>query len=243
VVVGDVQPAQVYALAKQYFGLLSPSTLTPPKPRPEVPQLGNKRLSMHLTAQLPMLLLGYKVPTLAVSAPEAQWEVYALQVLAEVLSSDNSARLEKSLVRDQAIAVLAYASYNPTARLTTLFQFGGVPSEQHSVEALEQAFYAEIAQLKTTLIDAEELQRIKNQLRAAEVFEQDSMFYQGMRMGLLETIGLDWRLLEDYLTQIALVTPEQVQQVARTYLRDELLTVGVLHPLPAGGANTAEVTP
>ena len=64
VVVGDVEPDDVLHLAKKYFGPLKPSDLTPVKPREEVEQKGERRLTVKVPAELPYLLIGYKVPTL-----------------------------------------------------------------------------------------------------------------------------------------------------------------------------------
>jgi zinc protease len=52
-----------------------------------------------------------------------------------------------------------------------------------------------------------------------------------MQIGILESIGLDWRLKDRYVEAIKAVTAEQVQAVARRYLADERLTVGVLEPI------------
>jgi len=64
------------------------------------------------------------------------------------------------------------------------------------------------------------------------VYELDSLFYQAMKIGMLETIGLDWQLFDQYLDNIKMVTAEQVQEVARKYLINKNLTVSVLEPLP-----------
>jgi zinc protease len=53
---------------------------------------------------------------------------------------------------------------------------------------------------------------------------------------MLETVGLDWRMLDDYVDKLRAVTAEQVQAVARKYLIDDRLTVAVLEPLPLNGA-------
>ena len=81
-------------------------------------------------------------------------------------------------------------------------------------------------------VKADELERIKSQVVAGEVYERDSIFYQGMKIGQLETVGLDWRLADDYVERINAVTPEQLQAVARKYLIEKNLTVAVLDPLP-----------
>ncbi|KHD06622.2 peptidase M16 [Candidatus Thiomargarita nelsonii] len=231
VVVGDVEPQAVLALAKQHFGPLKPSQITPPSPRPEVEQFGLKRITIKLPAKLPYLMMGYKVPALKTIAEENQWKVYALEVLAYILDGGDSTRLSKNLVRGQQIATSASAGYDPFSRLTDLFTFSGIPTNAHTVPELEKALREQIQQLQTTLVDKAELDRIKTQLRASQVYELDSIFYQGMKIGLLETVGLDWRIFDTYLENVKAVTAEQVQAVARQYLIDKNLTIAVLEPI------------
>ena len=49
---------------------------------------------------------------------------------------------------------------------------------------------------------------------------------------MLETVGLDWRLVDSYPDKISAITAEQVQQVAQKYFIDEGLTVAELIPMP-----------
>ncbi len=237
VVVGDVEPQAVFALAKQHFGPLKPTQITPPSPRPEVEQMGLKRITIKLPAKLPYFVMGYKVPALKTIAEEEQWKVYALEVLAYILDGGNSSRLSKNLVRGQQIATSASAGYDPFSRLTDLFTFSGIPTNAHTVPELEKALREQIQQLQTTLVNKAELDRVKTQLRASQVYELDSVFYQGMKIGLLETVGLDWRIFDTYLENIKAVTAEQVQAVARQYLKDKNLTIAVLEPLAINEEN------
>jgi zinc protease len=232
VVVGDVEPQAVFTLAKQYFGGLKPSQLIPPDKHEEIKQLGVKRVIVKRPAKLPYLVMGYKVPVLKTLSPENYWEAYALDVLTNILDGGESARFSRYLTRGQEIATSVYASYDMTARLTDLLTFGGVPTANHSIEELEQAIKKQINQLQTTLVTPEELERVKIQARSSTVYEKDSLFYQAMEIGVLETVGLDWRLTERYLEKIEAVTPEQIQTVARKYLIEDNLTVGILEPLP-----------
>jgi zinc protease len=235
VVVGDVEAQAVFALAKQYFGPLKPIQIIPPNQRPEVKQLGLKRITVKLPAKLPYLIMGYKTPVLTTLSKENQWEAYALEVLANILDGGDSARLSKNLIRGEQIATSLGVSYDSFSRLTELFIISGIPTKNHSVSELETALRKQIKQLQTLRVDKAELERVKTQLRAAQVYELDSIFYQGMKIGLLETVGLDWRLFDSYLDNIKAVTAEQVQAVARKYLKDELLTIAVLEPQPLKG--------
>ena len=232
VVVGDVEPQAVLTLAKQHFGPLKPSNIAPPQPRPEIEQAGIKRVTVKRPAKLPYLAMGYKVPVLKTIADAKPWEVYALEVLAYILDGGDSARLSKNLVRGQEIATTVSAGYDPFSRLTDLFTFGGIPTDQYTVIELEAALREQIKQLQTTPVETAELERVKIQLRASQVYELDSIFYQGMKIGMLETVGLDWQLFDRYLENIKAITAEQVQIVAKKYLIDDHLTVAVLEPQP-----------
>jgi zinc protease len=67
---------------------------------------------------------------------------------------------------------------------------------------------------------------------ANKTYEKDGVFYQARQIGSLETVGLDWRLMDQFVDKISAVTPEQVQAVAKKYLTEDRLTVAELEPQP-----------
>jgi zinc protease len=228
VVIGDVRAQEVFTLAQHYFGELKTSEIAPLKPQTEIGQLGERRMVVKLPAQLPYLMMGYKVPTLKTAAkPE---EAYALEVLAGVLDGGNSARLSSNLVRGKQLAVSAGAGYDLTARLPELFMLEATPAKGKKLSDLERALKNEVSVLQKVRISRAELERVKAQVLAQSVFEQDSMFYQGMKLGMYETIGLGWQQAESYVDNINKVTPEQVQAVANKYLLDDQLTIAYMEP-------------
>ncbi len=233
VVVGDVQPQAVFALAEQYFAPLKPSELKAIKPQAEVDQLGVRKMTVKLPAKLPYLVMGYKAPVLKDAALE--WEAYALEVLAGVLDGGSSARLESDLVRGKQIAVSVGADYDLHSRLPQLFTLEATPAEGKNVWDLESALKDEIGKLQIKLVDNEELQRIKAQVLAKAVYERDSGFYQAMQLGMLETVGLGWQKVDEYVDKVNQVTAEQVRDVARKYLIEDKLSVAYLEPLPITG--------
>ena len=230
VVVGDVEPDEVYAMAKRYYGVIPKGKTAILKPRTEAKQRGQRRIEVAAPAKLPYLLMGYKVPVLA--TVEDEKEVYALDVLAGVLDGGDSARFSRDLIRGRQLAASAGASYGMHARTDDLFILQGIPANGHTMQEIEAALREHIEKLKTELIDEKELKRIKAQVIASEVYEKDSLFYQGMSMGILETVGLGWQRQDEYVEKIKAVTAEQVQAVAIKYLIDEHLTVATLKPLP-----------
>ena len=97
VVVGDVEPDAVFALAVEHFGTLANRPVRESKPRLEFLQTGPRRVTVRAVAKLPYIMLGYKVPSLTNARQD--WEPYALAVLSGVLDGGRSARLSKHLVR------------------------------------------------------------------------------------------------------------------------------------------------
>ena len=143
-----------------------------------------------------------------------------------------AARLNQSLVRESRLANEVGTGYNAISRGPGLFMIEGTPSEGKSVAELEQGIRDEIAKLQRDGVSEEELQRVKAQVVAAQVYQRDSMFYQGMLIGQMESAGLSWRDEKTLLQKLNDVTAEQVREVARKYLQDDGLTVATLDPQP-----------
>ena len=152
-----------------------------------------------------------------------------------MLDGNQSARLNKTLVREQQIASSAGAGYDSTARGPSLFILEGTPSEGVSVAELEAALREQIALLARDGVSAQELTRVKAQVTANEVYKRDSVFYQAMQIGQLESIGLSYQDIPVMLSKIQAVTAQQVQDAAREILKDDNLTVAVLDPQALAG--------
>jgi zinc protease len=234
VIVGDVDANKVYQLVKKYFGPLPAGKPVAPIERPEVAQQGIKRITVKRPAELPYLLMAYKTPTLitALADPDQvpEWEPYALEVLTGILDGGNSARFASRLVRGKEIAAAVGAGYKLISRLDHLLMISGTPAQGKTIEDLEQAVRTEIEDLKMNLVTVEELERVKTQVVANDVYEKDSMFYQGMVIGTLETVGLPWQHADEYVDRVKAVNAEQIQAVAIKYLVDEGLSVAKLDP-------------
>jgi len=228
VVAGDVKANEVFAMAQRYYGSIPARSLPARKKFSEPPQLGIKRLTVKAPAELPLLVMAYHAPTLR--DPEKDNLPYALEVLAGVLDGNQSARLNKALVRDQQIASSAGAGYDSTARGPALFTLEGTPSEGVSVAELEAALREQIALLARDGISAQELTRVKAQVTANEVYKRDSVFYQAMQIGQMESIGFTYQDIPVMLSKIQAVTAQQVQDAARDILKDDNLITGVLDP-------------
>ena len=114
VVVGDVDHQAVFKLAEKYYGRVPARTLSPRKEPIEPEQAGIRRFTLRAEAELPVLIMAYKVPVLR--DVENDVDPYALEMLAAVLDGHDAARLTTHLIREQQLAVSAGASYDSLAR-------------------------------------------------------------------------------------------------------------------------------
>jgi zinc protease len=230
VVAGDVKADEVIALAKQHFGALPARALPERKPQAEPEQIGAKRIVVKAPAQLPYLLMAWHAPALRDWARDS--EPYALQILAGVLSGNDSARLQTRLVKTQQIAVNASAGYDAVTRGPGMFMIDATPAQGKSVADLEKAIRAEIARVQREGISEAELARVKAQVIAADVYQRDSLFYQAMQLGDYVIAGLPPEALERRVDKLRAVSATEVQAVARKWLQDARLSVAELGPQP-----------
>jgi zinc protease len=231
VVVGDVNPEQVYQLAQKYFGPLKPVTLPTIKPHDALKSLGPRKVVVKAPAKLPYLVIGFNTPS-AVSDKAQPWEPYALEVLAGLLAGSDSSRLQQQLVRDKQITTDVDVSYDLYNRLPGLFTIAATPAQGQSVKDVQNAIFDEIKQLQKQPVSEKELNRVKVQVIANNIYAQDSIEFEAYLIGSLESVGLPWSEIQNYEAQIRQITPAQVQAVAKKYLRTDRSTIGVLQPLP-----------
>lgn len=232
VVVGDVQPEKVFELAKYYFGKIDPISVPRLKPQVEEMPLGQRRIQVNISAEVPYLFLGFNVP--CVFTAEEYWEPYALMVLWMALDGGNSARFSQNLIRGKSVAASIGSWYNPFTLYSSVLTLFGTPSSEQSLDTLEQAFLKEIAELQNNLLSDAELARIKTKTIAENLFNKDSLLNKARDLGSFEAIGLSWQLSEAYLDVIQSITKEQVQQVAKKYLTADRLIVTQLIPTLSG---------
>jgi zinc protease len=241
VVVGDVSAAEVFALAEQRFGPIAARPLPLRKPQREPAQRGVRRVTVKAPAELPYLLMGWHAPSLR--DVDQDWEPYALEVLAAVLDGSDAARLNRELIRESRLAINVGAGYDGVNRGPGLFVMDATPAPGKTVAEVEQALREQLRRITEQGVSDEELQRVKAQVTAAQVFQLDTMFAQARQIGALDNAGLPYDSLEVQARKLKQVTSAQVQEVARKYLVEDNLTVGVLDPQPMGGRKAAPPPP
>jgi len=230
VVTGDVRPDEVRALAERYYGKLKARPLPLRKTQLEAPQKGIKRIWIKAPAENPYMVMAYKVPRL--HDVERDVDPYALEVLSAVLNGYDNARLTRELVREQRLADDVNVGYDSINRGESLFVLDGTPANGHTTDEIERALREEIQRIAKNGVSEEELKRVKAQVVAGQIYKRDSVFGQGMEIGVAEISDISWHQIDRMLDKVKDVTSAQVQAVAAKYFNDDNLTVATLLPQP-----------
>ncbi len=225
VMVGDFETEKALDLVRKHFGKLKRIPEPPQVYTSEPPQRGERRVEVRRAGSLPMTLIAYRTP-------EAKHpDFYALDALSIVLGEGRVSRLYQALVEKQiASDVDAGAA---SLRDPYLITVSATARPGVTVEKLEAALLAEIERLKKEPITAEELERVKSQIEASFVFQNDSVTSQANQIGYWAMID-DWRYLSTYLDRIRALKPADIQKVAQKYFVTDARTVG--HFIPTAGA-------
>ncbi|MDZ4075154.1 MAG: pitrilysin family protein [Hylemonella sp.] len=235
VVVGDVDAAQVKRLADKHYGRIAPRAVPARKPRTEPQQAGLRRVEVKAPAEQAYVSLAYKVPglrSLSQSDP-ANDDALALTVLAAVLDGYSGARLERALTQgSDRVADSAGASNGLMGRGPQMFVLDGVPAPGKTAAQVEAALREQVARVAREGISAAELERVKTQWIASEVYKRDSLFNQAREIGTYWALGLPLDTNDQLLARLRGVTAPQVQSVAARYFGEDQLTVAHLLPQP-----------
>jgi len=226
IVVGDINADQLLPTIKRLFEPIPRGPSPKQSLQLEPDQRGKRRFLLKREAQVPFVMMGFRVPNYSSE------DSYALDVLESILSRGKSSRLYQSLVYEQKNSLSVGAEYSLVQTDPGLFYFYSLVNPTAKVEAVEDALHREIQRLQNEPPSEQELQRAKNQVEASRIFEQDSNFRHAMLLGQLETVGAGWRRLDQYVERIHAVTAKDIQRVARLYLTQDNRTVGILVPLP-----------
>ena len=228
VVAGDITVDELKPLAEKYYGVIPRRVLAPRlnvlEPRPIAP----RRVTLESEqVRRPSLTRTYLAPSHGTSLRP---EVYALEVLSEILGGGATSRLYRSLVVEQKLAVGAGAHYSANGIEWTRFSFSLSPQENVDLTKLEAGLDAEIAKLLADGVTPEEVERAKTRLQSQAIYARDSLETGARAMGAALALGRTIDDVETWPERIGAVTPQQVMEAAKQVLRPERSVTGTLLP-------------
>ncbi len=217
VVAGDVTPDAVRALAEEHYGPIPANPDLPARVRPtEPPQTAERRITFRdARVAQPYVSRSYLAPERDSGAQET---AAALTILAEVLGSGTTSVMADALQFDTQIATFTGAFYGGMSLDKTTFDVVVVPAEGVSLEEAEAAMDGVLADFLETGVDAEQLERIKMQLRAAQIYARDDVDSIANRYGRALTQGLTVEDVQAWPDILQAVTADDVLAAARMVL-------------------------
>lgn len=227
VVSGDADPDEVRQLAETYYGVIPANPDLPERIRSqEPPQTSERRLTFKdARVAQPYVSRSYLAPERDSGAQE---KAAALVLLSEILGSGTTSFLTEKLQFEQKLAVYTGAFYGGTSLDDTTFDLVIVPASGVSLEDAEAALDATIAEFMRSGVDEAQLDRIKMQLRAAQVYARDNVDGIANRYGRGLTSGLTVADIQAWPDILQAVTADEIMAAAREVFRPEASVTGWL---------------
>ncbi|HEX7030432.1 MAG TPA: pitrilysin family protein [Gammaproteobacteria bacterium] len=224
-VVGDVEPARVFALAEEYYGGIPAQPAPEPVTTVEPPQQGERTVVLERPGQTPMLQMAWHSGTAdAATMP-------ALEVLMTLLTEGESSVLHQSLVEQQlAIQTGGYVHQGFDPGLTWIY---AILPPYGDAAAVEKKVTGALEAIASEGVSRTQLEKAKNMLTANYWRQMATISGKAQALGTYEIFHGDYRELFNAPEAWAAVTADEVREVAAAIFRRENRTVGVLRPVAA----------
>ena len=223
VIAGDVTLKEVKKLAKKYFAPIPAQA--PPRPvhtiEPE--QKGERRVYVQKPSVTSAnIMFAYHVP-------ETQHaDYYPLNMLANILGDGNSSRLTRALVDEEQLATDVF-TYLPESFDPNLFYIYAVAAREVSSDKLEQGIIKQINDIANNGVTQKELDKVKNKAQVDFYRTLATINGKADTLGSYELYFGSYAEMFGATEKMTSVTTDDIQRVAKTYLRRANRTVGVLN--------------
>ena len=213
VVSGDVLPGDVKTLAEKYYGVIPANPDLPERLRTqEPPQTAERRLTFRdpRVAQ-PYVSRSYLAPE---RDPGAQKQAAALTMLSEILGGGTTSYLTEKMQFDEQVATYTGAYYRGGSLDDTTFDLVAVPAANVSLQEVEDALDTALADFMKDGVDPVQLDRIKLQIRAEQIYGRDDADRVANRYGRALAIGLTVQDVQEWPELLEAVTADEIMQAA-----------------------------
>ncbi len=206
VVGGNVKTEEVKKLAEKWFEPIPAGDKYERNLIQEEVQTAARQETVKAKVPLNAIYVAFKMPG------RLNADYYAFDLLSDILSRGQSSRLYNSLLKEQKLFsdINAYISSSLDAGL---FIVEGKLVEGVAIETAEKAIWAELEKLKTELVTADELTKVKNKVESVLVFSEMSLLDKAMNLAYYELLG-DADLLNQETEEFLKVTAADIKRIA-----------------------------
>ena len=236
VVAGDITMETLKPLAEKYYGSI-PAANTPERIRPtEPPQKSARTVSLKdprvRQARWSRSYLAPGQGTL--KSPDESDDIYALEVLSEIISGGSSSRLYKSLVVDGKLAQSAGSYYSGDGFGPGRFGFYASPRPGIPFDQIEMAIDIEIAKILKDGVTEDELNRATTRMQDEAIYARDSQSGGARALGAALASGSTIDDVESWPERIGSVTLAGVQAAAQKVFIESNSVTALLQGLGKG---------
>jgi zinc protease len=226
--VGDIDLKTAKQLSKQYYSSWKSGVKQERSWVADPPKITEHLLKMqHLNVKQAELSINYPAPSFNNNQYD---EVYALLLAEELLGNQRTGVLYQRLVRQQKLASQVSINYYPFVLGGASFSLQAVPNEGISLNELKNALQKELSNFIAAEIDPEALLRAKNQMKAATLYAQDSLYAMSFFLATLNMIGLSPEWFNDYAKNIAEIEAVKIRKALKATINHNIAVYGYLTP-------------
>jgi predicted Zn-dependent peptidase len=212
-VAGNIETGQVMSLAKKWFEPI-PAGIKYHRELPQEPSQSDER-KMEVKRKVPFDAI-YKVYHMCRRSDKAY---HSTDLLSDILSNGDSSRMYRRLVKEQKLFSEIHA-YITGDIDEGLFVVTGKLVKGVKMEEAEKSINDELEQVSEKLVDAEELDKVKNKIESSLEFAETSVLNKAINLSYSELLG-DASLVNQEKQKYQAVSAQEIKQTAEKLFRKE----------------------
>ncbi len=220
VLVGDIEPEEAFALARKYLEPIPRNTPPDPVHTREPEQQGERRVTLQVDAQTPVIEIAYH------SISGADSRQATLELLTRILTDGDASRLHRSLVEEQKLAISVDSNVDDGFDPGLTWFYLSLPAGG-DLQKTEAQFDAQIEALVRDGVTADELNRARSQALADFWRALTTIDGKAHALGQFAVLRGGYQHLFDAPKQYESVTAQDIQKLAAELLTKTNRTVGL----------------
>ena len=226
IIAGNFNADQVKGYIQKYYGRYE-NNKSSIKPNNKIEFSTKASFDVYDKVSKPIVFLSFKKPKFDKNRIR---ELYALDLFIEIMDGGYSSRLTKNLVDNQKVALDIFLSNDTYNQYPNLIIIGGTPRGKISPEELKLKILEQLSNESINSVTERELVNAKARIKANNIYKFDSVFYQAMQVGMLETKDIGWENLDNYNSMIESISLDEVKESASKYFLNNKVFTAILRP-------------
>ena len=226
IIAGNFNADKVKGYIQKYYGRYE-NNKSSIKPNNKIEFSTKASFDVYDKVSKPIVFLSFKKPKFDKNRIR---ELYALDLFIEIMDGGYSSRLTKNLVDNQKVALDIFLSNDTYNQYPNLIIIGGTPRGKISPEELKLKVLEQLSNESINSVTERELVNAKARIKANNIYKFDSVFYQAMQVGMLETKDIGWENLDNYNSIIESISLDEVKESASIYFLNNKVFTAILRP-------------